>query len=469
MFTFLVWLLNKLWYQVYGNMNNKLNIKKISWPVLFAALWVFPVEGQPLSMTVEECMRFGIERNLKVKDTRLDTRIARNNYISSLGEFIPSIEAFGTGGKRFGRSVDPRTNLYTSTSFVESNLGLNVTVPLFCGFIRMNRAGLEKLNRQIKQLDVEVARNQIAFEIMDAFFSLVLEEHLFALGREQYGLTQQYKRQMEVFLETGMRSKADMQEMEARLRGDLYQVTYRNNTKEMALLRLKQLLDIPESDSLHICYVPENMDETRLPAVQADSLYLNSLNKLPEAQAFDLKLAASRKKLAIAKGDFYPALHAEYVLATGFVNTEKRDDGRAIPFGFQLHDHLNHYIGLRVSIPLFGGLKKITALKNERLDLQKTGVQVAREKQQLRMDVENACLSLHTGLQEYRKASEQAKAEEINLRIIHRKWEEGLVSLFELMEVRNRFIAAKAERTRTEMQYVIRKKTLGFYETGTFF
>lgn len=414
-------------------------------------------------------MRFGVERNLAVKNAAVDARIAANRYVSSLGKFAPAIDAYATGGKRFGRSVDPTTNLYTSTSFVESTMGVNVSLPLFEGFVRANRAKFERLNEQISRLSAEAQENKVAFEVMNAFFDVILEERLLVLTEEQCALTRKYKRQMEVFLETGIKSKADMQEMEARLRADLYQLTYRQNSREMALLRLKQLLNLPEADSVSVRFVPDDYRLAPPLPVSADSLYRLSLEQLPEARALELRIKASRRKLAMAKGSFVPAFKAEYSLATGFYNTERRADNTTIPFATQLDNNLNHYIGLRVSIPIFSGLEKITALKNGRLGVQRTRNDVLYEKQQLRSDVENACLTFRAAVQEYEKAGEQVKAEEINLQIFQRKWEEGLVSLFELMEVRNRFIAARAEKTRTQLQYMLQQKTIRFYETGSFF
>ena len=39
------------------------------------------------------------------------------------------------------------------------------------------------------------------------------------------------------------------------------------------------------------------------------------------------------------------------------------------------------------------------------------------------------------------------------LKETERKWEEGLVSVFQLMESRNRLLSAKAEQVRTRLQY----------------
>ena len=48
------------------------------------------------------------------------------------------------------------------------------------------------------------------------------------------------------------------------------------------------------------------------------------------------------------------------------------------------------------------------------------------------------------------------------------KWEEGMISVFELMEKRNLYILAKAELSRTCLQYELKSRTVDFYRTGSF-
>lgn len=73
--------------------------------------------------TVDDCMRYAVEQNYRVRNSRLDTRIAGEDLAAAYGDFLPSVSATGALGKRLGRSVDPKTNLYTSSSFLESTMG----------------------------------------------------------------------------------------------------------------------------------------------------------------------------------------------------------------------------------------------------------------------------------------------------------------------------------------------------------
>lgn len=109
------------------------------------------------------------------ENSRLDTRIAREDFAAAIGDFLPSVSTTGALGKRLGRSVDPKTNMYTSSSFLESTMGLDISLPVFDGFTRVNRAQFTRLNQQISGLTEKVEENRIAFEVMDAYYLLLLK------------------------------------------------------------------------------------------------------------------------------------------------------------------------------------------------------------------------------------------------------------------------------------------------------
>ena len=59
----------------------------------------------------------------------------------------------------------------------------------------------------------------------------------------------------------------------------------------------------------------------------------------------------------------------------------------------------------------------------------------------------------------------QVQAETQVLKETERKWEEGLVSVFQLMESRNRLLSAKAEQVRTRLQYELALRLADYYRT----
>ena len=70
--------------------------------------------------------------------------------------------------------------------------------------------------------------------------------------------------------------------------------------------------------------------------------------------------------------------------------------------------------------------------------------------------------------EEHRQAVEQLRTSTVTLKESEEKWEEGMISVFELMEKRNLYILAKAELSRTRLQYELKSRTVDFYRTGSF-
>ena len=102
------------------------------------------------------------------------------------------------------------------------------------------------------------------------------------------------------------------------------------------------------------------------------------------------------------------------------------------------------------------------------MNLQRVRNSIEEEKLHLRNETERIVLSLHSGWEEHRQASLQVKAETQVLKETERKWEEGLVSVFQLMEARNRLLVAKAEKIRVRLQYELTSRLAMYYQTGSF-
>lgn len=417
--------------------------------------------------TVDDCMRYAVEQNYRIRNSRLDTRIAGEDLTAAYGDFLPSVSTTGVLGKRLGRSVDPKTNLYTSSSFLESTVGLNVSLPVFDGFTRVNRLQFRKLNRQLSGLTEKIEENRIAFEVMDAFFRLRFDEKMYRLAVEQRKLSERYHGQMLEYVELGMRSPSDLQEVKARLQSDVYQETVKANSCRFSLLALKELLNMRNADTLAI--LPDKDNELpALPALDSNELYAASETSLPEFRAMELREKASRKSLAIASGAFSPSVKAEFSLYSGYYDTERNESGGIVPIKDQLKNNMNKYIGVSVSLPLFSGFSRLTGVRKERFRLR----QIQNENEQQRIglykEIDDACLSLRASIEEHRQALEQLRSSSITLRESEEKWEEGMISVFELMEKRNLYIMAKAELSRTRLQYELKKRLVEFYRTGSF-
>ena len=391
------------------------------------------------AMSLDDCIRLAYKQNPAVRNGVIGIKETKADYIASVGAFLPHIVVNAETGKRFGRSLDPDTNGYTSESFEEGTVGLDMTLSLFEGFSRINQVRFRKMNKERSEWELKEKQNELAYQVTDAYYKLILERKLLDLALEQSRLSERYLKQTEVFVELGLKSASDLQEVKARREGDIYRYQSRENSSRIALLHLKQLLNIQPGDTLAIL---DTITASQLPPYSVstvETLYAQSIEILPSIRMIDLKQKAA---------------HKEYYI-TAFSAR-------------QLRDNIGKYVGVGISFPLLSGLQRLTNQRKLKLNMYRLKNEEELEKQQLYTDIEQTLLSLHTGYSEHQQALSQLDAETLVLKESERKWEEGLISVFQLMEARNRFIAAKAELVRVRLQIEMMMKLEKYYRQGTF-
>lgn len=161
-------------------------------------------------------------------------------------------------------------------------MGLNVSLPVFDGFTRVNRLQFRKLNKQIGGLTEQIEENRIAFEVMDAFYRLCFDKKMYELAVEQRKLSERYHEQMLEYVDLGMRSPSDLQEVKARLQSDIYQETVKANGCRLSLLALKELLNMRDTDTLAISPGGEG-ELPVLPVLESNEIYAASETSLPDS------------------------------------------------------------------------------------------------------------------------------------------------------------------------------------------
>ena len=127
------------------------------------------------AMSLDDCIRLAYKQNPAVRNGVIGIKETKVDYIASVGAFLPHIVVNAETGKRFGRSLDPDTNGYTSESFEEGTVGLDMTLSLFEGFSRINQVRFRKMNKERSEWELKEKQNELAYQVTDAYYKLILE------------------------------------------------------------------------------------------------------------------------------------------------------------------------------------------------------------------------------------------------------------------------------------------------------
>lgn len=207
-------------------------------------------------MTLDECMRYAVEHSPAVRRQDYTNRSYRQDYIESVAALVPSVSGTVGASTSFGRSVDPETNTYTDVSNFDNSYSLSGQMPVFAGLTRINTLRAARVMRSQGVEELQLARDEIALKTMEAYFDAVYYTESVRLAREQLETSTAELAKSRKLFELGLKSAADVAEVESQCASDDYLVTQQENNLALAEIALSEAMNYPADRPLRIVTDP---------------------------------------------------------------------------------------------------------------------------------------------------------------------------------------------------------------------
>jgi outer membrane protein TolC len=442
-------------------------MKRYILAAVFIAL-CFKLEAQEKKWTLEECISYAVTNNITLQRQRLQTEIANTDLLQSKLAFIPSLNAGSDGRVGFGRSVDPVTNLITFKQNISHSYYITSNFTIFSGFSALNTISANKFMMMAGIENEKVARNTLIIDILGQYYSVVYTKGLEEASAMQLQNSEEQLNRIKKMVETGKEALAKQYEMESRVSADRLDYTVAKNTANQALTSLRQMLQIPPSESFDVV-VPDTenlivLDET----YSTDSIYSIAAETLPRLKTIEYQLNANKKQFAAAKGLAIPSISAGGQLFTGYYRTLGEGSGEQISYSTQLKNNSSQAIFLSLDIPLFNYYRTGRNIKLARIRRDDTALKLELEKNNLYTEIENACFNYNRGKDEYMAARSNLEYNNKSYEAVEKKFESGLIDVTDYSVAKTTLFRAEMETLRTSLQLMIRRMTIQFYTTGEY-
>ncbi|HQV01706.1 MAG TPA: TolC family protein, partial [Bacteroidia bacterium] len=66
--------------------------------------------------SLKQCVDYAIENNISIKQSYINTEVARTNADQNFASMFPNVNASASQSFNFGRSIDPTTNVYINSN-----------------------------------------------------------------------------------------------------------------------------------------------------------------------------------------------------------------------------------------------------------------------------------------------------------------------------------------------------------------
>ena len=96
-------------------------------------LFSFSQNKSSLELDLQQCIEIALENNLQLKRSAINYEIQEVSFTQNKLQQTPSLNIFSNYGNNWGRSVDPTTNTFISTTSNFSGVGASSNMTLFSG------------------------------------------------------------------------------------------------------------------------------------------------------------------------------------------------------------------------------------------------------------------------------------------------------------------------------------------------
>lgn len=282
---------------------------------------------------LRQCVDYAMANNISVKQADIQARISALQLKQAKLNFYPSASGSASTGVRFGRSIDPTTNAFSTTQFLYQNFGINGGIQLYNDGRLHNSLKAATFNAQAALADVAKAANDIALNVCTFYLQVLASKEQISISEIQVAQTIAQYDITKKRVDAGVLPELNLAEIDAQLATDSSNYIAAKTAYEQNLINLRALLNLDPD----VVFGVETPPVDKIPLetfaeLQPQVVYQLALVNQPLQKGNELRIKAAQKNILVARSGMYPTLNLGFNLSTNFSNSFKYTSWRPQPF-----------------------------------------------------------------------------------------------------------------------------------------
>lgn len=456
---------------------------------------------------LRRCIDYALQNNISIQQADIQARITKLQEEQAKLNTYPSLNFNTSGGMQFGRSIDPTTNLFTTTQLLFNSAGINAGVQIFNWGNLKNSYAAAQLSSLAAAADVQKASNDVAVNVATFYLQILAAQQQMKIVEVQIQQTQAQLSNTKSRVLAGTLPELNLAELEAQLARDSTNWVAAKTNFDQTVLQLKAVLNLDmaapfDVDTPDISTIPLES----LADLEPATLYQTALNNLPQFRAADYRLKAAQKSMLAAKSRLYPTISLGAGASTnfaspgrqitgvevlGYQNTSaivnvngttyfvqqpnvKVNQGRKSFFemwdgyGVQMTDNFRQNFGIQISVPIFNNGSNRINYERSKLTYKQSQVAQQQANIQLQQEIYTAHNNAINALQRFEASKKAVETAQKAYDFAAKRYEAGLINTLDLITNQNNLTQRKLEMLNNQFDYVFRLKLLEFYRGNGF-
>lgn len=423
--------------------------------VIFTSLCVLvPVKAQDV-LTLEECLRLGIENNLSLESSRNEIRKGEHTLSENRAKLLPQINAVAGFNDNFNPPVSVTDgsaygNPYNVTKTLQYNAsaGIQLQMPLYNQTV-YTAVDIARTMNELNRLSYEKAREDLILQISKMYYLSQNTAEQIALIKENISRLNELSSITQAFYDNGMAMEVDVKRVNINLENQRVQYDNAQSMLTQQLNLLKYVIDYPADK------------EIALTPVDTENTTSVSLTGLDNNQ-YELQLLQSKQKLAEQQRKMIGQGYIPSLSLTGSWMYSAYTDKAKNWFhsGPSNHWYNSSGIGLTLRIPIFDGLDKRARMKKAKIEIENAKLSYENALKNMQTQYLNATNELMNSQRNFRKQKDNYLLAEDVYQVTTDRYREGIASMTEVLQDEMRMSEAQNNYINAHYNYQVTNLSL---------
>jgi outer membrane protein len=439
--------------------------------------------------SLQQCVDYALKHNIMLQQAELNNQITKNNTTQSKAALLPNLNGGAAHTYNFGRTIDRYTNTFANTQVLSQNYYISSNLVLWSGLSQWNNMKANQYAYLAGTENVKQQKNDIALNVATAYINVIYCDEFLKIAKNQFDITKQQLEQTEKLANAGTLAKSAVYDVKAQLASEEVNVTTADNNFQIAMLTLKQFLNLDSTNNFKIANPDVEVQSQNLLGSSVQNIYETALKNQPSIKSAEYNFLMAEKTLLAAKGRVSPTISLNGSIGTGYSGlakdvvgynnvtdtlgyigttpfTYERQDPifKDTPFNDQFKNNVNKSIGITLSVPLFNGLQTVTSVKNAKLNALNAKLGQDLAEQNLYKVIAQSYANARAALNKYVASKSSVEASEMSFTFAQQKFNVGAISAFDFNTAKSRLVTAQSNLLQAKFDYLFKLKVLDFYQ-----
>ena len=364
-----------------------------------------------------------------------------------------------------------------------------------------------RLNRSIKQgqadveagyYELEKAKNDVALDVVFGYLQVIFTRELLENSRAQLNTTETQLDQTSKLVDAGSLPITNKLDLQSQLASNEVDVINSENDVNLAILRLKQFLQIPAEEEFDIVTPDFDPADYAFVSYSVGEVYKQAEATQPEVKAADLRIQSAELGTKVANSDHIPQIFLQGQFFTNFSDQNSaptgefeeviqdlgtvgylRDDPTQLVNAFpivnevpirevqniptQWVDNRSWTVGFNIGIPIYNGWQTRSNVQRAKIQEDLAKIDAVETRNVLRQTIETAYNDAQAAVKVYEAAQKQVAALEESFRATETSYNLGAVNFVDYQVASFNLFSARSNLVRAKFDYIFKLKVLDFY------